>query len=176
MHCQIIKIMKKIHILKAIVDFIWIISIPIIPIAILLIPFLFFYDNLSDFNLKINGIELVANNIFAKILMSISIILYLLIIYCIYLFKKVLILFIRTKIFDQVVIKSFSKIGNILTLSGIIYLVISFIGKIYFEQKITLELNLNPNIILICLGLFFIILSEIFKIAKNAKQENDLTI
>jgi hypothetical protein len=26
------------------------------------------------------------------------------------------------------------------------------------------------------LGLFFLVLSEIFKIAKNAKQENDLTI
>lgn len=176
MNRQIIKIMKKIHILKIIVDFIWIISMPIIPIAILLIPFLFFYDNLSDFNLKINGIELITNDIFAKILMSISIILYLLIIYCIYLFKKVLLLFIKTKIFDQVVIKSFSKIGNILTLSGVIYLAISFISKIYFEQKIRLELSLNPNIILICLGLFFIILSEIFKTAKNTKQENDLTI
>ena len=168
--------MRKLNILKAIVDFIWIVSMPIIPIIILLVPALFFYDNLSDLNIKINGIELISNDVFAKILMSISVILYLLIIYCIYLFKKVLLFFTRTKIFDQVVIKSFSKIGNILTLTGIMYVVISFISKAYFEQKLTIELSLNPNLILICMGLFFIILSEIFKIAKNAKQENDLTI
>ena len=168
--------MRKLNILKAIVDFIWIVSMPIIPIVILLVPALFFYDSLSDLNLRINGIELIANDIFSKILMSISVILYLLIIYCIHLFKKVLLFFTRTKIFDQVVIKSFSKIGNILTLTGIIYVVISFISKAYFEQKLTIELSLNPNLILICMGLFFIILSEIFKIAKKAKQENDLTI
>jgi hypothetical protein len=168
--------MRKLNILKAIVDFIWIVSMPIIPIVILLVPALFFYDNLSDLNLRINGIELITNDIISKILMSISVILYLLIIYCIHLFKKVLLFFTRTKIFDQVVIKSFSKIGNILTLTGIMYVIISFIGKAYFEQKLTIELSLNPNLILICMGLFFLILSEIFKIAKNAKQENDLTI
>jgi hypothetical protein len=50
------------------------------------------------------------------------------------------------------------------------------ISKIYFEQKISLEFGLNQHIVIICLGLFFIILSEIFQIAKTAKQENDLTI
>lgn len=168
--------MSKLNILKAIIDFIWIISMPIIPITILFIPFLFFYDNLSGLNIKINGIELIANDVFSKILMSISVLLYLLIIYCIYLFKKVLLFFIRTKIFDLVVIQSFSKIGNILTLTGIIYFLISIVSKVYIEQKITLEIGLNANLILICLGLFFIILSEIFKIAKKAKQENNLTI
>ena len=168
--------MKKLNILKAIVDLIWIFSMPIIPIVILLVPALFFYDNLSDLNIKINGIELITNDIFSKILMSISVLLYLLIIYCIYLFKKVLLFFIRTKIFDLIVIQSFSKIGNILTLTGIIYFLISIVSKVYIEQKITLEVGLNANLLLICLGLFFIILSEIFKIAQNTKQENDLTI
>ena len=46
----------------------------------------------------------------------------------------------------------------------------------YYQQKVSLELGLNQHIIIICLGLFFMVLSEIFKIAKNAKQENDLTI
>ena len=29
---------------------------------------------------------------------------------------------------------------------------------------------------LICLGLFFMVLSEVFKVAKRAKEENNLTI
>jgi hypothetical protein len=74
------------------------------------------------------------------------------------------------------VIASFQKIGNLLTISGFISLIISIISKIYFEQKVTLEFGLNQHLVIICLGLFFLVLSEVFKIAKNAKQENDLTI
>jgi hypothetical protein len=55
-------------------------------------------------------------------------------------------------------------------------LIISIVGQIHFKQEISLEFGLNTHLTLICLGLFFMVLSEVFKIAKTAKQENDLTI
>ncbi|QVY64293.1 DUF2975 domain-containing protein [Polaribacter sp. Q13] len=167
--------MQKINILKAIVDLLWIFSMPV-TLLILGFSIATFFIDLNDFNIKINSVNSNQNDIFPKVVFVISALNYLLIIAALYFFKEILNHFIRVKIFEVTVIKSFQKIGNLLTISGLISLTISIINKIYFEQKITLEFGLNEHLIIICLGLFFLILSEIFKIAKSAKQENDLTI
>lgn len=167
--------MRKIHILKAIVDFVWFISVPAILILLVLIPGIFFID-ITFLDFKMNNIHLTANNVVSKILIDFLALAYLLIIYSLFLFRKTLKFFLRSKIFDEVVIKSFSKIGTLLVISGLITLFISFIAIYLYSQKISFELGLNSNIIIICLGLFFMVLSEIFNIAKKTKQENDLTI
>jgi hypothetical protein len=167
--------MKKLQILKAIIDFLWIISMPAILMIIGLVIVLFFSD-LGDLNLKINSVNFNSNDIVSKTLLAISALNYLLIITALYFFRKALHMFLRVKIFDDIVIKSFHKIGNLLAISGIISLTIALFQRTYFEQKVSLELGLNQHVIIICLGLFFMVLSEIFKIAKNTKQENDLTI
>ena len=167
--------MKKINILKAIVDLLWIFSMPVV-LIIIGISFTTFFVDLSDLNIELNTINMNQNDLFSKILFVVSSLNYLLLIVALYFFRKVLTNFIRVRIFEEVVISSFKKIGNLLTFSGFISLIISIIGKIYFEQKVSLEFGLNQHLVLICLGLFFLVLSEIFKIAKNTKQENDLTI
>jgi hypothetical protein len=167
--------MRKINILKAIVDLLWIFSMPIVLLVLSFSIAIFFVD-LAELNIKINSVNFNNDTLLSKTLLVISALNYLLIIAALYFFRKVLNYFIRVKIFEETVIKSFQNIGNILVISGFISLTISIIGKIYFEQKVTLEFGLNQHLVIICLGLFFLILSEIFKIAKNAKQENDLTI
>jgi hypothetical protein len=167
--------MRRIHVLKAIVDFLWIISMPAILIIVALCFAIFLVD-LDGLNLKINAVFFNENNLLSKVLLFISALNYLLIIAALYFFRKALSCFLRVKIFEEIVIKAFKKTGNLLIISGIISLVISMISTLYFKQKIGIELGLNEHIIIICLGLFFQILSEIFRIAKNAKQENDLTI
>ena len=167
--------MKKINILKAIVDLLWIFSMPVV-LIIIGVSFTTFFVDLSDLNIELNTINMNQNDLFSKILFVISSLNYLLLIVALYFFRKVLTNFVRVRVFEEVVISSFKKIGNLLTFSGFISLIISIIGKIYFEQKVSLEFGLNQHLVLICLGLFFLVLSEIFKIAKNAKQENDLTI
>ena len=167
--------MKKINILKTIVDLLWIFSMPVV-LIIIGVSFTTFFVDLSDLNIELNTINMNQNDLFSKILFVVSSLNYLLLIVALYFFRKVLTNFIRVRIFEEVVISSFKKIGNLLTFSGFISLIISIIGKIYFEQKVSLEFGLNQHLVIICLGLFFLVLSEIFKIAKNAKQENDLTI
>lgn len=167
--------MRKINILKAIVDLIWIFSMPIVLVILGFSIALFFVD-LGELNIKINSVNFNSDTLFSKTLLVISALNYLLIIAALYFFRKILNYFIRVKIFEETVIKSFKKTGNLLSVSGIISLTISMISKIYFDQKIALEFGLNQHLVIICLGLFFLILSEVFKIAKNQKQENDLTI
>ena len=170
--------MKKINILKTIVDLLWIFSMSVVLIIIGVSFTTFFIDlsDLSDLNITINTLDINTNSSFSKILFVISSLNYLLLIVALYFFRKVLTNFVRVRVFEEAVISSFKKIGNLLTFSGFISLIISIIGKIYFEQKVSLEFGLNQHLVLICLGLFFLVLSEIFKIAKNTKQENDLTI
>lgn len=159
--------MKKIHILKAIVDFVWILTCLLIPFIIVFIPFLFIYD-IKDLDVTISDINLSTLTIYGKLLISISLISYLMLIYSLFLFRRVLGYFLRLKIFK--------KIGVLLSISGLISFSISIISNLYFNQKFKLEIGMNEHIVILCLGLFFMILSEIFKIAKNTKQENDLTI
>ena len=167
--------MKKITLLKWLVDLLWIFSMPTIlvllgfSVAILCI-------DLSDLNIEVNRIHFDQNDLFSRILFIISILNYLFIIAALYFFRKVLHHFIRIKIFEGTVIKAFKKIGNLLIISGLISLIVSIIGTVYFEQKVSLSFGLNEHLVLICLGLFFLILSEVFKIAEKTKQENDLTI
>ena len=170
--------MKKINILKTKVDLLWIFSMPVVLIIIGVSFTTFFIDlsDLSDLSITINTLDFNPNSTLSKILFVISSLNYLLLIVALYFFRKVLTNFVRIRVFEEVVISSFKKIGNLLTFSGFISLIISIIGKIYFEQKVSLEFGLNQHLVIICLGLFFLVLSEIFKIAKNAKQENDLTI
>ena len=167
--------MRKINILKAIVDLLWIFSMPIVLVIIGFSIAIFFVD-LGDLNIKINSIGLNTDTLFSKTLLVVSALNYLLIVAALYFFKKVLNHFVRVKIFEETVISSFKKSGNLLFISGIISLTISMISKVYFQQKVTLEFGLNQHLVIICLGLFFLVLSEIFKVAKNQKQENDLTI
>ena len=167
--------MRKINILKAIVDLIWIFSMPIVLLILCFSIALFFVD-LGELNIKINSVNFNSDTLFSKTLLVISALNYLLIIAALYFFRKILNYFIRVKIFEETVIKSFKKTGNLLSVSGIISLTVSMISKIYFDQKIALEFGLNQHLVIICLGLFFLILSEVFKIAKKQKQENDLTI
>ena len=167
--------MRKLNILKAIIDLLWIFSMPIVLVIIGFSVAIFFVD-LGDLNIKINSIGLNTDTLFSKTLLVVSALNYLLIVAALYFFKKVLNHFVRVKIFEETVISSFKKSGNLLFISGIISLTISMISKVYFQQKVTLEFGLNQHLVIICLGLFFLVLSEIFKVAKNQKQENDLTI
>jgi hypothetical protein len=66
--------------------------------------------------------------------------------------------------------------GNLLVATGIAATVLFFVIKLIFESRFEIHLGLTPYVFIVCLGLFFMVLSEIFKIAKTAKQENDLTI
>jgi len=168
--------MRKINILKAIIDFIWIIAVPIgAPLTFIFVIFVLLQGEVNiDFDIL--GIGLNLKSFFARLLIALSGINLLLMIYSLHIFRNVLGYFKKLKIFDNYVIISFNEIGKLLIISGTSTLIIGFISRIYFKSEVSISLGFHPYLLIIGLGLFFQILSEIFKISKHQKQENDLTI
>ncbi|MEM6516870.1 MAG: DUF2975 domain-containing protein [Bacteroidota bacterium] len=169
--------MRKLIILKSLIDFIWILTcIPLIPLVLFFVITTFTGSSSIDilpwiisspeysmtWSLKLS-VLLAATIIYVNI-------------YCIYLFRKTLRYFQKAKPFHVNVIKNFGIIGKILCYGGIASIVLSTVFIVYFKSKIKISLGFSPYLFITALGLFFMVLSEVFKIAKHAKEENELTV
>ena len=132
--------MRKIKILKAIVDFIWwtsfiggtVIFFILIGIVIGIIP--------MSPNFTINNIDTENLTIFQQSILIILNLVNLLIVYCIYLFRQIIHSFNSLKIFDYLIIKNFNKIGFCLTIVGIAYILNTFLTHLFnYEIHVKLE-------------------------------------
>lgn len=167
--------MKKLNFLKTIVDLVWILTIISVPFLILFLGYIIISTESLGIPLKINGTEIEVVDVKTKILLFFLIISSLLIVYSLFLFRKILRFFQTKKIFDIEVIRNFNKIGIMLMISsftaGIPSLFIQVLNK-----SASLEFGMNSYVLIFCLGLFFLVLGEVFTIAKKQKEENELTI
>lgn len=178
--------MKKALLLKTIINVFYYISIAVavvIPIAIGYVLIQLYSDGFKYEEKIVVGVG--AITIF-KIVAQYGF--YLILIYCLYLFRKVITLIIDLNFFHTNVIKLFSKIGKLLIVFGVAEVLISCIPVSY--NYLTLEANSFTHhneffrgfsfsytfFIWLAIGLFFMVLSELFKVAKEAKEENELTI
>ena len=166
--------MKKLNILKTIVDLFWILSIPFIPLVLLIIPYILFVDNSNYLDIHISGFRIKTIDFPTKMLLVTKMVSYLILIYCVYIFSKILEYFQRHKIFDEFVLKNFNKMGVLLVVCSFIMGISSILYEIFYAENVTLTFGFTP--FLLCMGMFFMVLSEIFKISKNMKEENELTI
>ncbi len=66
--------------------------------------------------------------------------------------------------------------GVLLVVSSFIMGIPSILYEVFYAENVTITFGFTPFILLLCLGFFFMILSEIFKISRNMKEENELTI
>lgn len=168
--------MRKLIILKSIVDLVLILTIPTIPFILFFIPYSFISDSFNIIPFKINGQEVEIIDFGTKIILALMLCSYLILIYCLYLFRKILRSFRSVKIFDILVINNFNKMGYLFIIYAFLTGFPSIIYRLLYHKKITVEFGLNSFFLMLCLGFFFIILSEIFKISKKMKDENELTI
>ncbi|MGQ2983462.1 DUF2975 domain-containing protein [Flavobacterium sp.] len=99
-------------------------------------------------------------------------------VYAAYLFKNVLGLFEKKKIFHDDVIKNFSQTGRAILIGGAITIGAKFLYGVVVEQQIELSasLDFDSSLFILGLGLFFLVLSDVFLMAKGLKEENDLTV
>ncbi|MBA5793213.1 DUF2975 domain-containing protein [Flavobacterium sp. xlx-214] len=111
-------------------------------------------------------------------------------IYALYLFRKCLDLFMEMKFFENTIIKNFKTIGYIFLIGFVVNCLFKYfeiIEKANLQKSVPINFSftnlfLNPFNGLI-ISLFFIVLSKVFQLAKQQKeenitlkQENDLTI
>lgn len=168
-------IMKKLSLLRDWTKALFILSVlPIIFLPALLIIF-FFFPDMMPMKVDILG----ANEIgFIEFIVMVIIITgYCLFVYSLYLFRKVLELFSKRQIFSDEVVKYFQQIGQLIYYGLLLGAVPSNLYLILTRDEHELDMDkLVDYIFVFSLGLFFTVLSEIFKKAKNLKEENDLTV
>ncbi|MGV3461489.1 MAG: DUF2975 domain-containing protein [Flavobacterium sp.] len=96
-------------------------------------------------------------------------------VYALYLFKNVLTQFAKKRLFSLEVIRNLDQAGKAVLTGFGVYVVAEFIYAVTvegtFEMGITFE-----SVFTIVTGLFLIVLSEVFMVAKGMKEENDLTV
>ncbi|RKF04155.1 hypothetical protein C8N26_0816 [Tenacibaculum lutimaris] len=167
--------MRKLKILKSLIDFIFIVYSLMVPFLIIGIPTAFFMTEQSSF--KILGLDFnVGTSIISKVFVAIFLLVYVLVYNAIYKFRIVLTEFVRTKVFSEKVIMNLKGIGNLLLISGILMIVARVGLKLTTTSVINFDFGVGAHYLTICFGLFFLVLSEIFRTSKELKQENDLTI
>jgi hypothetical protein len=167
--------MRKLYLLKAIIDFVWIMALITIPFLLFFIGYLLISNEPFDVPIKMNGIEITVLDFNAKIVLFFATLSFLVVLHGLYLIKKLLRLFQLKIIFDEKIIFYFNRIGNLFILSGFLSGVPAFFYKIA-QGEIKIEIGANPFLYLISLGLFFAVLAEVFKMGKQLKEENEPTI
>ncbi|RZJ68528.1 MAG: DUF2975 domain-containing protein [Flavobacterium sp.] len=169
--------MKKLNLLKTLLDLFFFFSIFAVIGIFILGPIAFF--NGEDLPLKIKGQEIIADNWGARLLIVTSAISSLLFVYAIFLFRKNVHSLVKREIFTEVVIANFKRIGWCLIASTLLGEIPLFFYNMINRNHLGLQFGtggFDSMLLSIALGLFFMVLSEIFKIGKNLKEENDLTL
>ena len=167
--------MRKLKILKSLIDFIFIVYSLIVPFLAIGIPLIFFVTEQGNF--KIMGLDFnIGTSITSKVFVAIFLLVYVLVYNAIYKFRVVLTEFVRTKMFSEKVIKNLKGAGNLLLISGVLMIVARIGLKLTTTSTINFDFGIGAHYLSICFGLFFLVLSEIFRVSKELKQENDLTI
>lgn len=168
--------MRKLNLLKAIVNYVWIMSLICYPLIIILIAILIITNtNVSDLPFKMSGNYLHLDSTIGKIVTVISVLNFGLMLYVLFNFKKLLDNFTKRLIFEVETYTLLSKIGRLIISSSLIYLLAETLNNLSSEV-IQVQFGFGPFIYLISLGLFFIVLSEAFLMGKRIKEENELTI
>jgi hypothetical protein len=166
--------MRKLNFLKGIVDFVWITMLITIPFLLFFVVMVLIDSEPLDVPIKVNGTILEVVDLRTKVLFGFLCISASLIIYGLFLFRKLLRLFQLKIIFDLEIVILMKRLGFVIILSALLGGIPNFILEIV-KNNISLSLGLNPFVLLFSLGLFFLVLSEVFTIAKSIKEENDLT-
>jgi hypothetical protein len=170
--------MRQLNILKSILDFFWLFSILGLIGLVVYLPFYLFGDEV-DIPIKIKGQEITTNDLFSKIIVFVNVVSGLLFLYSIYLLRKVVGLFQKREIFNDQVIHIFNLIGKLVIASSLTSNLSLFVYKIVVRNHTDLTFEIggyDSFLISISLGLFFMVISVIFKIATRMKEENELTI
>lgn len=166
--------MRRIYILKAIVDLLFVLAmigvifgLPLILMLIIVpdqVPITFSKGRSAS------GIDFIGFLFFVYVG-------YLFFVYALYLFRKTLDLFRKRIFFDDRVIKNFDQTGKAIIIGFFIILITAAL-VIFTGNRLELKLNfgLNNSLFVAGLGLFFMVLSDVFAMAKRHKEDNDLTV
>lgn len=170
--------MKRISVLKTIITIAFILSVITVAFGV---PFTLMLAVATDIVPK--GLS---QNISANHLIGAGAIVYLLLIMgatalialALRTFKDTLTLFEKQVFFDQRVIVLLAKTGKMLLAAAAVNMIAEIASTLLAPTGpgITINFTYGPTLLLASLGLLFLVLGDVFNMAKNLKEENDLTV
>lgn len=164
--------MRRLPILKTIADIIFVLAIIGVFFGAPLLLMLAIMPESVPF--KITDTSLTAGRSGAELIIVIILITisYVLWIYALYMFRKVLDLFKKRVIFDERVIKYFDQIGKAIIAGYLIAAAPLFLYDTVNSNpiKINASFGFSSALITLGIGLFFMVLSEVFLIAKGKEE------
>ena len=167
--------MKKLNLLKTIVDFIWIMSLIFYPLIIIVSIMILIDKGTFDIPISFTIGTVDLSSKFGKIVLVINVFNFTLLLYSLYIFRKLLSCFIKRMIFEKDICFLLDKIGKLIIIASVVQFFSDFISKLS-KNWIGIEFGYGPFLYLLALGLFFRVLSEVFTIGRKLKEENELTI
>jgi len=170
--------MRKLQLLKTILDFIWYFSIIAIIGMAIFIPYMFFSNEFFDIPIEINGNRILVIDLSTKIILTLDFFSYCFFIYGILKLRKILTLFSKLVIFDDINVLLLNQIGRCFLMASLFSMIPLFAYKLIQKNNSTIDFGggFGSFLFTASLSLFFMVLSEVFKISKTIKEENDLTI
>ena len=169
--------MRKLNVLKACIDLAFYLSCLTVLAFVVFIPFAVL-GQMDGIPIKMQGRELIVDNWQAKVVLVFTLVSALFFVYGIYLLRKTIGFFLKKDVFNSEVIRNFNVIGICVVTSTLLIVLPSFLYTAFHRTAMgfKLEVGFDSPLLVISLGLFFMVLSEVFKIAKDLKEENDLTL
>lgn len=172
--------MKKLNILKTLLDFFWYFSLMGAIVIVVFLPF-YLFESEMDVPLRIKGQEITNPSTFSKVIVFINVASGFVFLYSIFLLRKVVVLFQKKEIFNAEVVRLFHLIGKLIVISSLMSGLSILVYKMIEKEKNNLGLSLDFGsydsfLISVSIGLFFMVISEVFKVANSMKAENELTI
>ena len=152
-------------IISIVLNFIGILFIPIFPES----KFLHELLGVSNFNWEVPIIGLIIT----------SILLNLGFIYSLYVFKKLVSSLFNSPLFTKFQILSLKLLGQLIIILVILKSLFNMFSNLIFGDRELTGIHIfyfDSKLMAICMGLFFIYLSYIFKKAQRLQEENDLTV
>lgn len=170
--------MKRLNLLKTLVDLFLLFAILGSLLLLVFIPVFLLDNEPIEFPITFNNKLVTVKDFASKMILVCYFVAYMLFVYGIYLFRKVLKHFQKREIFHDNVILLLNRVGKLFLAASIVSVVVNLIYHIYIEGKVNFVVDVGADSFLIAasIGLFFMVLSEVFSIAKNMKEENELTI
>ena len=172
------KSMRKLNILKTVLDFFYVFTLIGVIGIVIFVPFYLFSSEMT-IPIKIKGQEFTSTSVFSKIIVLINVISGLLFFYSIYLLRKVVGKFQKREIFNTEVVQLFHLIGKLIVASSIMSSGSIFIYNMIEKNHLGLSIDFGSYdsfLISLSIGLFFMVISEVFKIAMTIKEENEQII
>ena len=169
--------MKKLKLLKTILDLAYFFIIVAAVGMLILIPIIF--SKGAELPITIKGQQLIVDNLAARVLLIALSVSTALFFYAIFLFREAVKFFVKRDIFNDAVSMYLNECGIFIVASSLLSTLSMFVYNMIGRNNVGLEFGVggfDSFLLSISLGLFFMVLAEVFKIAKNLKDENSMII